>query len=152
MTEITIENIKITIRNFQPGDYDALISLWRECGLPYKPGGRDSRDKVLNEITGETADLLVAESEGKLIATILATHDGRKGWINRLAVVSSFRHKGIARQLVRLAEEALYKKGIEIIACLIEEGNTVSMDFFQQAGYRKHTDIFYFSKRKHPGV
>jgi len=145
-------NDKIVIREFQPGDYDALTALWKEAELPAKPRGRDGREKMLNEVRRETATLLVAENEGKLIGTVLATHDGRKGWINRLAVAPAFRHRGIARRLLEEAEKALYNRGLEIIACLIEDYNDVSMDFFQKANYIKHTDIFYFSKRKHPDV
>lgn len=148
------DNIKI--REFEPGDYHAVMALWNESGLPAKPNGRDSREKMLKEVTLDTATLLVAvsenENDGTLIGTVLATHDGRKGWINRLAVAEPFRHRGIARRLLEEAENALYDRGLEIIACLIEDYNENSMDFFQKAGYIKHTDIFYFSKRKHPGV
>lgn len=145
-----MKKVNAEIRKFQPDDYDMVLALWKECGLPYKPNGRDSRDKVLKEITKETATFLVALSGEKFIGTVLATHDGRKGWINRLAVTPDFRHLGIAQQLVKEAEKALYNRDIEIIACLIEDYNQVSMTFFQKAGYVKHTDIFYFSKRRHP--
>ena len=145
-------NTDINIRPFQPGDYDSVMTLWKESGLPVKPLGRDSREKMLKEVTRDTATFLVAESGGKLIGTVLATHDGRKGWINRLATAPEFRHQGIARQLLEAAETALYQRGLEIVACLIEDYNDVSMQFFNKAGYVKHTDIFYFSKRKHPDV
>ncbi len=145
---------KIKIREFEPADYDAVMTLWKESELPAKPKGRDSKEKMLKEVTRDTATLLVAESEnengGNVIGTVLATHDGRKGWINRLAVTEAFRHRGIARRLLEEAENTLYNRGLEIIACLIEDYNDLSMDFFQKSGYIKHTDISYFSKRKHP--
>lgn len=145
-------NTEIKIRPFEPGDYDAVMALWKESALPVKPLGRDSREKMVKEATQETATFLVAENGGQIIGTVLATHDGRKGWINRLATAPEFRHRGIARQLLEAAETALYERGLEIVTCLIEDYNNVSMDFFQKAGYVKHTDIFYFSKRKHPDV
>jgi ribosomal protein S18 acetylase RimI-like enzyme len=82
----------------------------------------------------------------------LGTHDGRKGWINRLAVAPEFRHQGIAQLLLKEAEEEISRKGIEIVTCLIEDYNQTSMDFFQKAGYIKHNDIIYFTKRKYPQV
>lgn len=150
MSEKSIE--KVEIREFRPGDYDPVMALWEVSELPFKTRGRDSRDKILKEIKQQTAIFLVAESEGKVIGTVLATHDGRKGWINRLAVAPEFRYRGIARRLLQEAEQALYKRGIDIIACLIEDYNPMSMKFFQKAGYIKHTDIFYFTKRKYPEV
>lgn len=142
----------VEIRAFRPDDYDAVLDLWKVCGLPCKPNGRDSREKILKEITRETATFLVAISGEKLIGTVLATHDGRKGWINRLAVAPEFRRRQLAQRLLGEAEKALYDRGLEIIACLIEEDNQGSMSFFQKAGYDKHTDIIYFSKRRHADV
>lgn len=142
----------VIVRKFKIEDFDAMLSVWRAAGLPYKPTGRDTREKIAREIKADTAIFLVAESEGSVIGVVLATHDGRKGWINRLAVTPEFRRRGIAQLLVEHAEEEIYKRGIEIVACLVEDYNTASMDFFQEVGYHKHTDAFYFSKRKHPGV
>ena len=142
----------VIVRKFREEDYDAVISLWHLGEIPYKPRGRDTRDKILVEITKDTAIFLVAEVNGETVGTVLGTHDGRKGWINRLAVAPEFRHQGIARRLLKEAENAIHNLGIEIIACLIEDYNRVSMDFFQKAGYTEHKDIIYFTKRNHPEV
>ena len=151
--ESKIKNMTdIKIRHFTIDDYDSLIALWEEAGLPYKPQGRDNRDKMLREITGDTAIFLVAQFNGKIIGSVLGTHDGRKGWINRLAVTPEFRHHGIAQLLVEACEKAIYDKGIEIIACLIEPENTVSLDFFKHAGYTRYDGIHYMTKRKHKDV
>jgi len=32
------------IRALTVGDYDALVRLWQEGGLPYRPDGRDQRE------------------------------------------------------------------------------------------------------------
>jgi ribosomal protein S18 acetylase RimI-like enzyme len=142
----------VIIRKFQSEDYSAVIDLWQKAGLPFKPEGRDQKEKMLQEAAQATASFWVAEHDGAIVASVLGTHDGRKGWINRLAVLPEFRGKGIAVQLVQSAEESLYQKGIEIVACLIEDDNQVSMNFFKRLGYIKHPDILYFSKRKHSNV
>jgi len=147
-----MRNEDVVIRKFQIEDYEAVISLWKIGEIPYKPRGRDTRDKILEEITKETAIFLVAEIDGQVVGSVLGTHDGRKGWINRLATAPEFRQRGIARLLLKEAEDKIHELGIEIIACLIEDYNRGSMDFFQHAGYTKHTDIIYFTKRKYPEV
>jgi ribosomal protein S18 acetylase RimI-like enzyme len=63
---------------------------------------------------------LVAESNGKIVGTVLGTHDGRKGWINRQAVDHVFRRKNIAKKLVSEAEKWFEESGLEIFACVIE--------------------------------
>jgi GNAT superfamily N-acetyltransferase len=142
----------IKLRDLCIDDYDDLIRLWDEAELPYKPDGRDKRENIDRELAGTAAIFLVAEIDGQLIGSIFGTHDGRKGWINRLAVAPAHRRKGLAARLLREVEKKLYDKGIEIIACLIEDWNKTSMEAFQKMGYKPHNDIMYLSKRKHEDV
>jgi GNAT superfamily N-acetyltransferase len=146
------ESHDIKLRDLCIDDYDDLIRLWHEAELPYKPDGRDKRESIDRELAGTAAIFLVAEIDGQLIGSIFGTHDGRKGWINRLAVAPAHRRKGLAARLLREVEKKLYDKGIEIIACLIEDWNKTSMEAFQKMGYKRHNDIIYLSKRKHEDV
>lgn len=138
------------IRDLSIADYDDLVRLWQEAGLPYRPHGRDSREAIARQMEGGTSIFLGAEQDGKLVAAVLGTHDGRKGWINRLAVHPTHRRRGIGRALVRAAEARLHGMGIGIIGCLIEDWNEDSMAFFARLGYVAHRDIVYFSKRRSP--
>ncbi len=144
--------LNLVIREFRMEDYDALIKLWNDAQLSYKPKGRDRRNKIEQELKRGNAIFLVAEINGKLAGSAFGTHDGRKGWINRLAVAPEFQKRGIARKLIAEVENRIYKLGIEIIACLIEDWNVKSMKVFEKSGYTKHPNILYFTKRKNPDV
>jgi ribosomal protein S18 acetylase RimI-like enzyme len=91
-------------------------------------------------------------SDGRLVGVVLGTSDGRKGWINRLAVDAMCRRRGIGRRLVLEAERRLAAAGMKIFACLIEDENTMSMKVFESLGYAKHPEIVYFARRTYPGV
>jgi ribosomal protein S18 acetylase RimI-like enzyme len=142
----------VKIRELTVDDYDALCALWEEAGLPFKPNGRDRRERIAREIEGPCSVFLVAEDEGDLVGAVLGTHDGRKGWINRLAVLPAHRRKGIATALVSEVEKRLSERGIEIFAGQIEDWNETSMLLFERLGYTRHDDIIYFTKRKNPEV
>ncbi len=142
----------ITIRELRPDDYDALIALWEAAGLPYKPKGRDSREAIQRQLQLPTAIYLVAELDGNMVGAVLGTHDGRKGWINRVAVHPDYRGRGIARRLVEAVEQRCLELDIKIFAALIEDWNETSMRVFERLGYQKHEDIFYYSKRLDPDV
>lgn len=142
----------VSIRLFTIEDYEDVTALWKQAGLPYKPEGRDSKEKIAAETARDTSVFLVAEMNGKVIGTCLGTHDGRKGWINRVSVNQDLREKGIAQMLVKETEKRLNQKGVDIFACLIENWNDVSMEAFAKMGYIKHEDIIYFSKRNSPDV
>lgn len=144
----------IRVRPYRDDDYDRVMELWAEGGLPLKPQGRDSRENIGRQIGLPMVLFLVAEEEegGRVVGTVLATHDGRKGWVNRVAVDPGLRRKGLGARLVREAELWLESQGMDILACLIEDDNAVSMAVFEKLGYKKHTEILYFAKRKFPGV
>jgi ribosomal protein S18 acetylase RimI-like enzyme len=144
----------LEIREFRIEDYDRVMALWTEGDLPLKPLGRDSRQNIARQTGLPNVRFLVAVDKpgGRVIGTVLATHDGRKGWINRLAVDAGLRKKGIGARLVVAAEHWLESQGMDILACLIEEDNAVSMAVFEKLGYKKHPEIIYFAKRKYPGV
>jgi len=141
---------KVMIRVMTMKDYAAVLSLWKDGNIPSRPKGRDSKKNIALQLLQPIFYFLVAVSGGKIIGAVVGTHDGRKGWINRLVVASSYKKKGIGRRLVAAVEQYFSTQGIDIVACLIEEWNTISMKVFEQLGYMRHTDIFYYSKRKSP--
>ena len=140
------------IREFSIKDYDTLMTLWNDAQLPFKPKGRDKRDKIECELKQEKAIFLVAEINGKIVGSVFGTHDGRKGWINRLVVSPEFQRQNIAKKLIVEIEYRFSELGIDIIACLVEDWNTISLQVFEKLGYKKHSDIVYFSKRKDSNV
>ncbi len=142
--------MEIVIRPFRIGDYDAVMTLWEESRLPLRPSGRDARERIEAQLLEPNVIFLVAEAEGCIAGTVLATHDGRKGWINRLAVREDMRRRGLGERLVREAAGRLEAAGMDVLACLIEDGNEVSMEFFARLGYRRKDDIHYFVKKKTP--
>ncbi|MDD8020315.1 MAG: GNAT family N-acetyltransferase [Acidobacteriota bacterium] len=144
--------MEVLIRKFKISDYEEVMNLWQLGRLPLKPQGRDSRAQLEQQIKFDQVIFLVAEKEGKIIGTVLATHDGRKGWINRLAVHPDYRRQGLGRRLIKRAEEELEKKGLLLVAALIEEDNPASMNLFVQLGYEPHPEIKYFTKRKFHGA
>ena len=150
--EESMDFSKLTIRKMNITDYDDLIRLWNEAGLPYRPNGRDRKNKISEELKNPTTNILLMEYAQNMIGSIFATHDGRKGWINRLVITPEFRNRGLAQKLIAKAENFLIQQGIEIITCLIEDWNEQSMKLFQKTGYKKHTDIIYFTKRLNPDV
>jgi ribosomal protein S18 acetylase RimI-like enzyme len=142
----------MVIRDFRIEDYDALLLLWTDAGLPSRPCGRDSREDITRQLGLPTSIYLVAEADGKVVGAILGTQDGRKGWLNRLAVLPEYRNRGIGKQLVDELERRFSALGIHIYAGLIEDWNTASKQVFRKLGYKAHPDIQYVTKRTRPEV
>ena len=139
------------IRSLSGAEYDVIIDLWKKAGLPFKPRGRDGREHMSNEFMENPDLILGAYEEGEFIGVIMGTDDGRKGWINRLAVLPEHRRQGVASALISACEEALRKRGRRIICTLVED-NPESLELFKKEGFIKHDDIFYLSKREDEDV
>jgi len=133
-------------------DYDALVTLWRTAGLPYKPKGRDAREAIARQLRQRTAIYLIAEVDAGIVGAVLGTHDNRKGWVNRLAVLPAYRRHRVGAQLVAEVERRLAASGIDIFACFIEDGNDVSKAFFEELGYERFGEVSYYRKRRYSDV
>ena len=83
-----------------------------------------------------------------LIGVAVGSDDGRKGWVNRIAVDPEHRRKGVAQVLINAVEDALKKRVRKIICTLIEDWNKNSLKLFEKCNYVLHRDIFYLSKRE----
>jgi ribosomal protein S18 acetylase RimI-like enzyme len=137
-----------SVRALAISDYERWMSVWQRSGLhSVRLHGRDSRDAFARQLATRGRTMLGLELNGELVGVVLATHDGRKGWINRLAVLPEYRRRGFARRLLDEAERLLRDHGITVIAALIEPGNDGSLAFFRRSGYVDLQGIHYVSKR-----
>jgi ribosomal protein S18 acetylase RimI-like enzyme len=146
------DGAEVVIRKLREEDYGALVALWRDAGLPFRPRGRDARAAIARQLQEPTAAYLVAEVGGEIAGAVLGTHDGHKGWINRLAVAPNYRRRNIGALLVAEVESRLAALGIDIFACLVEDWNESSKVFFERVGYKPFPGASYFTKRKSDDV
>jgi ribosomal protein S18 acetylase RimI-like enzyme len=139
----------VHIRQLTADDYDELIALWGRAGLhSLKPQGRDSRSAITRQLGSGVQTILGLEVGGRLVAVVVATHDSRKGWINRLAVDPAYRRRGFATRLIAEAEKLLREQGMHVIAVLVESDNPESLALFHKVGYVElETGIHYLTKR-----
>jgi len=148
-----MQQTQLQLRHLTQDDHQAIVSLWSRTGLKsVRPTGRDSQEAFATQAASGVQEIFGLMDDQRLIAVIVVTHDGRKGWLNRLAVDREFRGQGLARHLIREAETWLAEQGIEVWAALIEDYNPVSLELFRSEGYITHDDIIYLSKRPDPGA
>jgi len=135
------------IRTLTLADYSQMVKLWEDAGLPTRLRGRDSKASIEAQMKACPEFFIGAFADAQLVGTVIASSDGRKGWINRLAVHPKHRRRGVAKALVAEAEKALRKNGVEIFSALIMDHNRASKELFKELGYEELEDVRYFSKR-----
>lgn len=135
------------LRRLTLKDYKMITELWSRAKLPFKPRGRDSKEVMATQMGANPDFFLGACEDDDLIGAVILTCEGRKGWINRLAVDPDHRHRGVAKTLIAECERILRRQGIKLFCALVENDNVASKELFRECGYVEHHDIVYFSKR-----
>ncbi|GEN27124.1 N-acetyltransferase [Halovibrio variabilis] len=131
-------------RTMTINDYDAAIALWGESeGVRLRDA--DSREGIEKYLLRNPGLSFVAEVEGGLVGTIMAGHDGKRGYIQHLSVANSHRRAGIATQLVNLCLEALKNEGILKSHLMILPENEAAKKFWANQGWACRSDIQLYS-------
>jgi len=132
------------IREFNIADYDGVVRLWKESGLIIRPG--DDIEGVKLKLQRDPDLFLVFEEKNEIIGVVMGAWDGRRGWINHLAVKPNRQRAGIGTALVRELERRLILKGARKVNAQIYQWNGKSIDFFKGAGYDVHKDLIMIGK------
>lgn len=128
------------IREFRMEDYSAVIDLWLTCGLHL--GKSDSRESI-EKILRRDADLFLVVEDGLTIAgAVMGRYDGRRGWVNHLAVGPAYQRKGWGKLMLQELELRLLAKGCEKINLLVRLDNAEVQDFYHKIGYESDQLIF----------
>ncbi|UCC44943.1 MAG: GNAT family N-acetyltransferase [Candidatus Zixiibacteriota bacterium] len=138
------------IRRLSIDDFERIIKVWADAGLPTKPRGRDSRAKIEKEMANPSVAYFGLFDGEVMIGVGIANYDGRRGWVNRVAIDPDYRGRRLAGKIIKACEEFLYDAGAIIICALIEEVNAPSNACFSNTGYVVEPDIIYWTKRNSP--
>ena len=131
-------------RTMTINDYEAAIALWSESeGVRLRDA--DSREGIEKYLLRNPGLSFVAEVEGKLVGTIMAGHDGKRGYVQHLSVADSHRRLGIATRLVSLCLEALKNEGIQKSHLMILPENEAAQTFWASQGWAYRSDILLYS-------
>jgi ribosomal protein S18 acetylase RimI-like enzyme len=137
----------IEVRALSLADYDAMIAVWTAAGNHISR--REAPDAFAAQMRSGLQTALGAFVDGNLVGVALVTHDGRKGWINRLGVRPEYQRQGVGRALIAESERVITGMGLEITAALVEHDNPASLALFKSMGYHVH-ETYYVSKRSSP--
>jgi ribosomal protein S18 acetylase RimI-like enzyme len=138
---VTIALPTLTIAPIVDADVADVVALWQACVLT-RPWNDPAADIALAR-KGSNATVLIGRDGGALVATVLAGHDGHRGWVYYLAVSPDRRHKGYGRTMMNAAERWLRERGIEKLQLLVRPDNTGVKDFYQSLGYSMQERIIY---------
>jgi ribosomal protein S18 acetylase RimI-like enzyme len=123
----------ITIREITGGDVEAVVALWRACGLT-RPWNDPYKDISFARASHEST-ILLGEVKSRIVASIMVGNDGHRGMLYYLAVEPSLQGQGFGKAMVKSAEAWLALRGVWKINLLVRAQNEAVKGFYQKLGY-----------------
>ncbi len=139
----------MTIRPYNPADYDQLAALYKQSELY---GGqfdenRDSEERLAKVTDADPEAILVCELDGKIIGTVSLIEDGRVAWLFRFAVLPGEEATEAIKLLYEKTSEILKSRGHKQVLVYAPVGDANFANRYQNLlGFEKGSDLTCFWK------
>ncbi len=139
----------IVLREMQLEDYEPVIKLWqqtesmslRNCDSKESIGQYLERNAGLSFVALDQEDI----DNTKLIGAVLVGTDGRRGYLQHLAVSQAYRGQKIGYQLVEKSISALAEIGISKTHLFVYQDNLKAQAFYEKLGWFARDEIRMYS-------
>ncbi len=134
----------ITIREMDISDYQSVMLLWAETeNLSLRDA--DSRENIQAYLQRNKGLSFVAINGTTLVGSVLVGTDGRRGYLQHLAVSEVCRGQGIGKKLIHEATEALAAIGISKTHLFVLNENQTAQSFYEKLGWFPRDEVRMFS-------
>jgi ribosomal protein S18 acetylase RimI-like enzyme len=123
----------VTLRTATVADVDEVLSVWAGAGAHHST--TDDAPSLGALVTRDPDALIVAETGGRIVGTLIAGWDGWRGNMYRLAVLPHVRRRGVATSLVAEGERRLRAAGCRRVSALVVAVDAHAVDFWTEVGY-----------------
>jgi ribosomal protein S18 acetylase RimI-like enzyme len=135
----------ISIRSATVDDVGDVLAFWAEATV--EPSATDDADSVVTLLRDAPDSLLLAvDDDEAIVGTVIASWDGWRGAMYRLAVKPTVRRRGIAARLVEEGERRLRANGARRFHLIVLEEEAVARAFWEAAGYERQHSRLRFVK------
>ena len=134
----------IDIRAAGPEDSPAVLSLWRDAAAPTSTDDVEGIGALMERDPGA---LMVAESSGRIVGTVIAARDGWRGSVYRIAVTPECRRDGLGRRLLEQAEDRLRRLGARRMHAIVVGTDPVAVGFWEASDWELQLSQLRFARR-----
>lgn len=125
---------RMLLRDCRPSDFESMWELDQEC---FPSGIAYSRSELRAFLSRKTAEAIVVESDGRIVAFVLGWRRSRtEGHVITLDVATSARRQGLGRRLMVELERRFRAAGVRRVQLETAATNTIAIGFYERLGYR----------------
>ncbi len=123
------------IRDGTAEDLGAVLELWSSSGA--EPTVTDAIEPLRALLDADPGALLLADSDGAVIGSLIAAWNGWRGSFYRLTVHPDRRRDGLATALVREGERRLRELGAARVDAIVDAHEPAAVGFWSAFGYER---------------
>ena len=128
-----MQQTQLHIRPYQSDDEEQVVALWYCCNLVRH--GINPQEEIRRKVTFQPELFLVGLLECQVVATVMAGYEGRRGWLNYVAVSPEYQRQGLGRRIVESAIAQLKEKGCPKVNLQIVVSNQSVVSFYEGLGF-----------------
>jgi ribosomal protein S18 acetylase RimI-like enzyme len=133
------------LRELTIDDFESVYAVWagsEGIGL----SDADSKEGIKRFLVRNPGLSFVALDGDQIVGAALCGHDGRRGYIHHLAVITSHRKRGIGKSLVSRCVFALMQIGISKCHLFVFDENQDAINFWQNVGWTQRVELMMMSQ------
>jgi ribosomal protein S18 acetylase RimI-like enzyme len=135
--------MEIALRPATVDDIDDVLAFWLQAAEPTSTDSADALDTLLHRDPGA---LIVGETDGKIVGSVIAGWDGWRGSIYRLAVGPEHRRHGLGQSLLRAAEDRLRGLGVRRSHAIVMASSGDAVAFWDATDWEHQAGQLRFAK------
>jgi ribosomal protein S18 acetylase RimI-like enzyme len=132
--------VSYTYRDMVTSDYEAVRNLWSDSGFTIRPI-TDSQDGIQRLLVRNPGLSVVALNGDQLVGCALGSHDGRRGFMQHVAVSPVQRGHGIAKRMIDVCLERFRALELGWVHLDVEDANDAAMSFWLKSGWTPRNNL-----------
>ena len=134
----------MNIRAFEPSDHPDVLRLWQTTpGIVVRDV--DAGAPIAAYLAKNPGMSFVAVVDDHIVGAVLCGTDGRRGYLQHLAVHPDYRRQGLGRRLVQRCLDALAAAGVDKCHLMVLADNRDAAEYWTHLGWELRSDLHLMS-------
>ncbi len=123
------------IRDYTPGDYDEVASLWNETGM----GNEERKDdkETISRCLDKGGRMLILTDRirSRIAGTSWMTFDGRRIYLHHFGILPEYQGKGLSKILLEESLKHIRESGYQV-KLEVHRTNRVAINLYKKYGFK----------------
>ncbi len=135
-------------RDYQEGDFSAVLPLWKETGLGDERRGDDETVIFSTLKAGGKFILMFEQNSEKLIGTSWITNDQRRLYLHHFGIGKVFQGRGLSEPLLEESLKFAKNSGLQI-KLEVHKDNPIACKLYEKYGFTYLGDYLVYIIREY---